>query len=134
MQDFIYSDKQAMQLFIQYSHHTNTSVIFVTQNMFGAGKYAVQIRRNLSEIIIFADKGDRSVIRHLNSKIFPHYPKYLLHALQFTEDHFPLHQRYIFIDKSPVSPLGRKYQVRTNIIPVNGEFEPVILMPPDHVK
>lgn len=129
MSDQVLSSKECYLLWQRYSHHTKTSCALILQNYYEEGKYAVPIRRTCSELILFANKGERSMLKTINHQIFSQFPNFLSNAMLFTEKHFPPHERYIFIDKSPLSPLGMNYQVRTAIIPKNDVFEPVIFVP-----
>ena len=46
------------KLFTRLSHHTNTSVIFITQNIFGGGKETRTITLNAQYMVLFKNVRD----------------------------------------------------------------------------
>ena len=57
--------------------HLNRSVIFVSQNLFYAGKKCRTISLNSTYIVIFKNPRDQTQIRHLVCQMFPSKPKFL---------------------------------------------------------
>ena len=57
--------------------HLNLSVVFVSQNLFYAGKKCRTISLNSTYIVVFKNPRDQTQIRHLACQMFPSKPKLL---------------------------------------------------------
>ena len=81
--------------------HLNLSVVFVSQNLFYAGKKCRTISLNSTYIVVFKNPRDQTQIRRLACQMFPSKPKFLQAAYEKeTEDPY----RYLFLDFHPNSP------------------------------
>ena len=52
------NDKRVLDLFSKHSHHRNTSVLFLCQDLFPFGKFAKTISRNAHYIVAFKNPRD----------------------------------------------------------------------------
>jgi hypothetical protein len=87
-----------LSLFTKLSHHTNTSLIFVVQNMFFQGKFFRTISLNATCFCIFKNPRDQRQISFIASQICPWNPKYVCEAYKdATKQPFS----YLFIDLRP---------------------------------
>src|SRR6267154_1734720 len=66
------------KLFTRVSHHTNTSVIFITQNLFHADKETRTITLNAQYLVVFKNVRDKSQIAHLARQMYPNNSKHMI--------------------------------------------------------
>ena len=97
-------------LFTRGSHHHNISIFFLTQNLFGKGKFARTINLNSHYTIVFDNPRDRTQIRYLAREMFPDNSKFLIEA--YTDAVTSPHG-YIFVDNKQGTP--PEIRVQTNI-------------------
>lgn len=74
------ADGNVVDLFTKGSHHYNTSVIFVTQNIFNQGKGRRDISLNAHYLVCFKNPRDKQQIRTLSTQVCPENPKYIQEA------------------------------------------------------
>ena len=75
-----------LSLFTKRSHHSNTSIIFITQNIFFQGKYCRTISLNSTCFCVFKNPRDQRQISSLASQICPwkiSYEKYIMMPLSY---------------------------------------------------
>lgn len=65
------NSNKIQELFTRGVHHRDTSVIFITQNLFGKGKHARDIRLNAHYMVIFKSPTFVSQVMYLGRVIFP---------------------------------------------------------------
>ena len=100
-----------LSLFTKRSHHSNTSVIFITQNMFFQGKYYRSISLNATCFCIFKNPRDQRQIRTIAGQICPWNPKFVCEAYHdATKEPYS----YLFIDLRP--DLTDKLRIRAHIL------------------
>lgn len=86
------------KLFTRVSHHTNTSVVYITQNIFNPNKEARTIALNTQYLVLFKNVRDKSQITYLARQMFPASPKHMVEAyVDATNEPFC----YLFIDLKP---------------------------------
>lgn len=106
------NSKNVANLFVRGSHHRNTSVFLLTQNIFYGDKMTRTISLNAHYIIIFKNPRDSSQIVHLAKQMFPGNTQYLREAFKMaTAEPYG----YIFIDLKQNTP--DELRVRTGITP-----------------
>jgi hypothetical protein len=99
-----------LDLFCQYSHHLNISVIFLTQNIFHSGKCSRSLNLNSHYYVLFKNKRDVNQIKTLGRQLFPKRGDILLEAyLDATNEPFG----YLLLDLHPRS--DEKYMLRTKL-------------------
>lgn len=74
------NDKSIQSLFVKGVHHSSTSVIYITQNMFNSGRFARDIRLNSHYMFIFKSPTFVSQIQYLNRQLFPQNKDFLVDA------------------------------------------------------
>jgi len=100
------------KLFTKVSHHTNTSVIYITQNIFHPSKETRTITLNAQYIVLFKNVRDKSQIGHLSRQMYPNKSKHMVESYtDATCDPFG----YLFIDLKPDT--DDRYRLKTNIFP-----------------
>ncbi len=114
--DYLMADcnksEKIMNLFTVGSHHHNTSVFFITQNIFSKGKYTRDISLNSNYLIIFKNPRDQLQFQILARQMFPNKTKFLLEA--FENATFQPHG-YLFFDlKQSTEDRNR---IQTSILP-----------------
>jgi hypothetical protein len=76
--------KDVCDLFTKGIHHTNISVILITQNLLHQGKYCRDISLNATYIVVLKNVRDREQFLHLARQVLPHdckgLPDAFLHA------------------------------------------------------
>ena len=63
--------KELLDLFTKHSHHQNSTVLYLYQDMFPPGKYAKSISRNAHYIVAFKNPRDQLGMRNLLLQAFP---------------------------------------------------------------
>src|SRR5206468_7022187 len=58
------------KLFTRLSHHTNTSVVYITQNLFHANKENRTITLNAQYLVLFKNVRDKFHIMHLSTQMY----------------------------------------------------------------
>ena len=100
------------KLFTRGSHHTNTSVIFITQNMFSAGKETRTITLNAQYLVLFKNVRDKSQIAHLSRQMYPAKSKHMIESyVDATSEPYS----YLFVDLKPNT--DDKHRLKACIFP-----------------
>lgn len=110
MMQQIVQNIDVQDLFTQYCHHYNITVIFVTQNLFAQGKCARNINLNVHYIVLFENKRDESQAFCLGRQLFPRKQRFFQDA--YEDATAPIYG-YLLIDCDPKSP--RELKLRTKI-------------------
>ena len=76
------SGNQLVKNLFTNGRHLNLSVVFVSQNLFYAGKKCRTISLNSTYIVVFKNPRDQTQIRHLAFQIFSSKPKFLQAAYE----------------------------------------------------
>ena len=107
----------------------NLSVVFVSQNLFYAGKKRRTISLNSTYTVVFKDPRDQTQIRHLACQMFPSKSKFLQAAYEEeTKDPY----RYLFLAFHPSSPEFTR--VRGSIFPYDLLEDPCCLYLPKDMQ
>ena len=100
------------KLFTRVSHHTNTSVIYITQNIFNQSKETRTITLNAQYLILFKNVRDKSQISYLARQMYPTSHKHMVEAYtDATNDPYS----YLFVDLKP--NIDEKYRLKACIFP-----------------
>src|SRR6201995_389806 len=100
------------KLFTRVSHHTNTSVIYITQNIFNQSKETRTITLNAQYLILFKNVRDKSQISYLARQMYPTSRKHMVEAYtDATNDPYS----YLFVDLKP--NIDEKYRLKACIFP-----------------
>lgn len=100
------------KLFTKGSHHRNTSVIFLTQNIFHQSKQSRTINLNAHYIVLFKNIRDASQITNLAKQMYPGNINYLRCSY---EDATRKPYGYLMIDLKPDT--DDSLRLRTDIFP-----------------
>jgi hypothetical protein len=111
MQECI-NDPEILSLFTVGTHHTSTSVFFLTQNIFSKGKYSRDLSLNSNYIINFKNPRDQLQMQVLARQIFGNKSKYLMESY---DDATKKPYGYIFLDLRQDTELRNR--VQTGILP-----------------
>lgn len=101
-----------LNLFTVGTHHTNTSVFFLTQNIFSKGKFTRDLSLNSNYIICFKNPRDQLQIQVLARQMFGTKSKFLIESF---EDATKKPYGYIFLDLKQETE--SKNRVQTGILP-----------------
>ena len=118
------SSKHIAQLFCNSGRLSNTSVIFITQNLFFKQSFGRDIRLNANVIVCFKNPQDRQQLAILGRQVFPRKETFFSEAV---DECFSRPYGYIVLDLDHQTP--DRFRVRTNIF---GESEPgktIVLVP-----
>jgi hypothetical protein len=101
------------KIFTILGHHTNSSLIFLSQNLFYNNKTFRNISLNFDYIVIMRNNRDLSQINYLAQQLCPGNTKYITQSYyEATQEPYS----YLFIDCSANSP--RELRLRSNIFPI----------------
>lgn len=103
--------KELVELFTVTAHHENTSVIFVTQNLFMQNKAFRTAALNAQYLFLFKSPRMASQIAHLSKQIHPGHTREIL---ELYNDATSTPYSYLLIDLKPQTPEVLRY--RTNIL------------------
>ena len=123
------SGNQLVENLFTNGRHLNLAVVFVSQNLFYAGKKCRTISLNSTYIVVFKDPRDQTQICLLVCQTFPSKSKFLQAAYEEeTEDPY----LYLFLDFHPNSPEFAR--VRGNIFPCDQLEDPCFLYLPKDMQ
>ena len=105
-------DERVTKLFAVYSHHLNTSVVLLTQNIFHRASQSRSISLNADILILTKNTRDRSQIQYLARQLAPDRPKFIQESYR---DATSNPYGYLFLDLKPETP--EQIRVRTGIFP-----------------
>lgn len=106
------NDPEILSLFTVGTHHTNTSVFFLTQNIFSKGKFSRDLSLNSNYIINFKNPRDQLQMQVLARQMFGNKSKYLMESY---EDATKKAYGYIFLDLRQETDIRNR--VQTGILP-----------------
>ena len=109
--------------FTQGSHHRNTTVIYVVQNVFHHGPAMRTVSLNSNYLVLFHNARDKTQVRTLAMQMFPSNPQFLIDAF---EDATNTPHGYLVVDIKPDTP--SVIRVRTSIF---DPAEQVVYQSPD---
>lgn len=114
------TDKKVTKLFTKGSHHKNTSVVYITQNLFDRNKENRTISLNTHYMVLFKSPRDATQVEHLARQMYPGKTKFMQEAfMDATSEPFS----YLLIDLKPQTP--EDLRLRTKIFP--GESQTVYI-------
>lgn len=111
------SDKRLTMLFTKGSHHSNLSVIFITQNLFYKGNQMRDVSLNAQYLMLFKNRRDLSQIVHLGRQL---YPKKTKCFQEVYEDATSKPHSYLLVDLRNETP--EFMRLRTQILPHQVQF------------
>lgn len=104
--------ESVLNLFTVGSHHKNTGVFFITQNIFSKGKYARDISLNANYLIIFYNPRDQMQFNILARQMYPNNSKFLIESFN---DATSKPHGYLFLDLKQSTQV--KNRIQTGILP-----------------
>lgn len=107
--------KELVELFTVTAHHENTSVIFVTQNLFMKNNAFRTAALNAQYLFLFKSPRMSSQVAHLSKQIDPGRTR---EVLELYNDATSTPYSYLLIDLKPHTPACLRY--RTNILKSEG--------------
>lgn len=117
MSDGNAANKQIAKYFTKFSHHTNSSVFYLVQNVFNnADRFHRTISLNAHYLILFQNFRDRTQIQTLGHQLFPRNRNFLELALNDVTKNNPFAP--LIVDLRPET--NHKLRVRSNIFPDEG--------------
>ena len=109
------TDERVTNLFTKKSHHCNTSVIYLVQNLFAKNKESRTISLNSQYIVVFKNPRDVSQMTTLAKQMYPGRVKFVQEA--FADATFTPYG-HIFVDLKQDTP--EDLRLRTSILPDDG--------------
>ena len=106
-------DIKILDLFTNGSHHINTSVVLLSQNLFSKGKYSRTLSLNSHYLVLFKNPSDLTQISFLSRQMYPKRSKFLEEAYQ---DATLLPHSYLLIDLKQSTP--EQLRIQSNIFSV----------------
>ena len=111
------TDERVTKLFTKKSHHCNTSVVYLVQNLFPKGKENRTISLNAQYMVLFKNPRDATQVVHLAKQMYPGRVKYMREA--FT-DATSAPYGYLFVDLRQETP--EYLRLRANIFPDETQY------------
>ena len=106
------TDKRVTTLFTKKSHHRNTSVVYLVQNLFSNNKEHRTISLNTHYMVVFKNPRDATSISHLARQMYPGRTKFALDAFK---DATSIPHGYLLIDLK--QDTSEDMRLRTCIFP-----------------
>lgn len=111
------TNHRVTRLFTKGSHHKNTSVIYIVQNLFSKNKEQRTISLNSHYLVLFKNPRDTSQITNLAKQMRPGNIKYIQDAFK---DATSKPHGYLLVDLKQDTP--EHLRLRTNIFPPGPEY------------
>lgn len=105
-------DQLLGNLFCKFSHHMNTTVIFLTQNLFRKGKQMRDVISNCHYLVFMAQPRDKTAIMSVARQMFPKQTNYFMQAYN---DATSQPRGYLLIDARPETP--EDLRLRSGLFP-----------------
>ena len=99
-------------LFTKKSHHSNTSVIYLVQNLFQKYKESRTISLNAQYMVVFKNPRDASQVTHLAKHMYPSRVKFVQEAFK---DATSVPHGYLLVDLKQDTP--EDMRLRTTFLP-----------------
>lgn len=99
------------KLFTKYSHHKNTSIIYLTQNLFPKRDRTISI--NAQYMVVFKNPRDSTQIATLSSQMFPGRSHFMKEAYNHAIN---IPYGYLFIDFKQTT--DDRYRLRSNLFDI----------------
>ena len=119
----IQDNKFITKLFTKYSHHFDTSVVLISQNLYHKGKEMRTISLQAHYIVLFPNRRDQTQVTTLGRQVFPGKSKFFKEVY---EDATREPYSYLFLDLKPNT--REDLRVRSNIFSENGK-PPTVYVP-----
>ncbi len=114
----VFSSNDMLELVTSTSHHSNISVVIISQSIFLPAKHRLTLIRNCSEKVIFHDKLDHNQLAVISRHIAPGQPKLLKECFDFIyRNTKKTDLKYLLLDASPISELPYNACIRSFIFP-----------------
>ena len=95
------TDGRVTQLFTKKSHHSNTSVIYLVQNLFPKHKESRTISLNAQYMVVFKNPRDASQVTHLAKQMYPGRVNFVQEAFK---DAMNVPYGYLLVDLKQDTP------------------------------
>ena len=109
------TDARVTTLFTKKSHHANTSVLYLVQNMFPKNKERRTISLNAQYMVLFKNPRDTSQITHLAKQMYPGKVKFVQDSFKNATN---VPYGYLVINLKQETP--EQLHLRTSIFPDDG--------------
>ena len=105
-------DGRVMTLFTKKSHHSNTSILYLAQNLFPKNKERHIISQNTQYMMVLKNPRDTSQITYLARHMYPGRVKFMQ---DYFKDATAVSYGYLLIDLKQETP--EDLRLRTTILP-----------------
>ena len=109
------TDERVTTLFTKKSHHRNTSLLYLVQNLFPKNKESRTISLNSQYMVVFKNTRDASQMSHLARQMYPGRVKFVQEAFK---DATSVPYGYILVDLKQDTP--EDMRLPTAIFPDDG--------------
>ena len=106
------TDDRVTALFTKKSDHSNTSVIYLVQNLFPKFKESLTISLNAQYMVVFKNPRDASQVTHLAKQMYPGRVNFVQEAFK---DATNVPYGYLLVDLKQDTP--EDLRLRTTILP-----------------
>ena len=109
------TNERVTTLFTKKSHHRNTSVLYLVQNLFPKNKVSRTISLNSQYMVVFKNPRDASQMSHFARQMYPGRVKFVQEAFK---DATSVPYGYLLVDLKQDTP--EDMRLRTTSFPDNG--------------
>ena len=102
------TDGRVTDLFTKKSHHSNTSVIYLVQNLFPKHKESRTISLNAQYMVVFKNPRDASQVTHLAKQMYPGCVKFVQDAFK---DATSVPYVYLLVDLKQDTPEDMRLRI-----------------------
>ncbi len=118
------SSEHVAQLFCNAGRHSNTTVIYITQNLFFKQSHGRDIRLNAKVIICFKNPQDRLQLSSIGRQVYPGKLQFFMSAV---DKCFDRQFGYVVLDLSQATQ--DKYRVRSSLFGESEQGYPEVYVP-----
>lgn len=114
------------------SHHSNISVVLITQNYFEKSRFNKTFHRQFSERVLFYDRCDALQLSIISRQIFPGKASFLHSVFKWIYKYRAMDPlKYVLIDASTITSVPFNMIVRTAIFPKQNQkaINPIFFFP-----
>ena len=109
------NDLNISELFTKKSHHLNTTVIFIIQNLFPKSEFMTDIRRNSTYLILMSNPSENKSVRLFSSQVDSENPKFISDCFADATRNRPFSHLLLDFHQQQLNEV----RVRSNILPEN---------------
>lgn len=109
------NDLSISELFTKKSHHFNTTIIFIVQNLYPKSDFMTDIRRNATYILLMSNPSENKSVRLFSSQVDSQNPKFISDCFNDATRNKPFSHLLLDFHQQQMNEV----RIRSNILPSN---------------